>query len=153
MNYLSKLFVPKRVIHTIDKKKTLLVFLFLTEIRSCLQKYFKNYIPYCSLKMVYQPKNRFVDVFNFKDVLNTMLSPHIVYKFMCPCCNTFYYGQTLRHYFVKTSGHVSITSFTSKFVKTPKKSAHIHHMLLDGHKASFNDYSILLKENNTLELQ
>ena len=54
-NYLSKLFVPKRVIHTVDKKSPV-SFTFLGplsfEIRSCLHKCFKNYIPYCSLKVV-----------------------------------------------------------------------------------------------------
>ena len=51
-NYLSTMFVSKRIIHTVDKKQVLLFF----EIRSRLQKYFKNYILYCSLKVVYQVK-------------------------------------------------------------------------------------------------
>ena len=54
--YLSKLFVPKRIFRTVDKKQVLLVLPFLGplsfEIRSRLQKCFKNYIPYCSLKVV-----------------------------------------------------------------------------------------------------
>ena len=60
--FLNKLFVPKRIIHTVDKKQVLLVFPFLGplsfEIRSRLQKCLKNYIPYCSLKVVYQSKSR-----------------------------------------------------------------------------------------------
>ena len=48
--YLNKLFVPKRIIHTVDKKQVLLVLPFLGplsfEIRSRLQKCLKNYIPY-----------------------------------------------------------------------------------------------------------
>ena len=74
-NYLRQLLVPKRVIHTADKKKVLLVLLFLGplsfEIRSRLQYCFKSYIPYCSLKVVYQLKNRIANMFNFKDVVNT----------------------------------------------------------------------------------
>ena len=68
------------------------------EIRSCLQKCFKNYIPYCSLKVVYQSKRRISSLFIFKDVVNTKLSSHIVYKFMCSCCNATFYGQTQRHF-------------------------------------------------------
>ena len=60
--YLNKFFVPKRIIHTVDKKEVLLVLPFLgplsIEIRSRLQKCLKNYIPYCSLKVVYQSKSR-----------------------------------------------------------------------------------------------
>ena len=41
---------------------------------------------------------------------------------------------------------------TGKFVKTPKKSAIFDHMLLDGYKASFDNFSILLKENNAVTL-
>ena len=41
---------------------------------------------------------------------------------------------------------------TSKFVKTPKKSAIFDHMM-DGHKVSFHNFSILLKESNPFKLQ
>ena len=102
--YLNKLFVPKRIIHTVDKKQVLLVLPFLGplsfEIRSRLQKCLKNYIPYCSLKVVYQSKSKISDLFHFKDVVNTKLNSHIVYKFMCSYCNATYYGQTQRHFFV-----------------------------------------------------
>ena len=98
--YLNKLFVPKRIIHTVDKKQVLLVLPFLGplsfEIRSRLQKCLKNYIPYCSLKVVHQSKSRISNLFHFKDVVNTKLSSH---------------------------------------------------------KASFDNFSILLKENNAFKLQ
>ena len=90
---------------------------------------------------------------NFKDVVNTKLSSHIVYKFMCSCCNTTYYGQTQRHFLVAASEHLGITPLTGKFVKTPKKSAILDHRLLDSHKASFDNFSILLKESNAFKLQ
>ena len=72
---------------------------------------------------------------------------------MCSCCNAIHYGQTQRHFFVRASEHLGITLLTGKFVKTPKKSAIFDHMLLDGHKASFDNFSILLKENNAFKLQ
>ena len=71
---------------------------------------------------------------------------------MCSCCNATYYGQTQRHFFVRASEHLGITPLTGKFVKTPNKSA-IFDMLLDGHKASFDNFLILLKENNAFKLQ
>ena len=123
------------------------------EIRFRLQKCLKNYIPYCSLKVVYQSKSRISNLFNFKDVVNIKLSSHIIYKFMYSCCNATYYGQTQRHFFVRASEHLGITLLTGKFVKTPKKSAIFDHILLDGHKASFDNFSILLKENNAFKLQ
>ena len=139
------------------KKQVLLVLPFLVplsfEIMSHLQKCFKNYIHYCSLKVVYQSRSRISNLFKFKDTVNSKLSSHIVYKFMCSCCNTTYYGQTQRHFFVRASEHLGIIPLTGKFVKTPKKSAIFDHMFLDGHKASFDNFSILLKESNLFKLQ
>ena len=58
-----------------------------------------------------------------------------------------------KNVFVRASEHLGITPLTGKFVKTPKKSAIFDHMLLDGHKASFDNFSILLKESNGFKLQ
>ena len=73
---------------------------------------------------------------------------------MCSCCNATYYGQTQRYFFVRASEHLGgITPLTGKFVKTAKKSAIFDHVLLDDHKASFDNFSILLKESNAFKLQ
>ena len=61
---------------------------------------------------------------------------------MCSCSNATYYGQTQRHFLVRASEHLGITPLTGKFVQTPKKSAIFDHMLLDGHKASSDNFSI-----------
>ena len=98
-----------------------------------------------------------VKKWSFQIYLNFHLS-HIVYKFVCSCCNATYYGQTQRHFFVISfltffSGHLGITRLTGKFVKARKKSTIFDHMLLDGHKASFDNFSIHLKESNGFKLQ
>ena len=72
---------------------------------------------------------------------------------MFSCCNATYYGQSQRQFFVRTSEHLGITPLTGKFVKTPKKSTIFDHMLLDGRKARFVNFSILLKESNAFKLQ
>ena len=51
------------------------------------------------------------------------------------------------------SQHLAITPLSIKFVKTPQKSTIFDHMLLDDHKASFQNFLILLKENNTFKFQ
>ena len=66
-----------------------------------------------------------------------------MYKFMCSCCNATFHGQTQRHFFVRASEDLGIT----------KKSAIFDHILLDGHKASFDNFLILLKESNPFKLQ
>ena len=155
--YLSKLFVPKRIAHTVHKKHVLLVLPFLGplsfEIRSCSQMCLKNYISCCLLKVVYQPRSRISNLFNFKYAVNTKSSSHNGYKFICSYCNATYYGQKQRNFFVRASELLCITSLTGEFVKTPEKFAIFDHMLLDGHKATFDNFSILLKESNPFKLQ
>ena len=105
------------------------------------------------MKIVYQSRSRISNLFNFQDVVNTKLSSHIVNKFICSCCNATYCGQTQRYFFVRAYEHLDITPLTGKFGKTPRKSAIFDHMLLDGHKTSFDNFSILLKERNPFKLQ
>ena len=54
---------------------------------------------------------------------------------------------------MRASEHLGIILLTRKFVKTPKKFANFGHMLLNDHKATFDNFLILLKENNTFKLQ
>ena len=53
---------------------------------------------------------------------------------------------------MRVSEHVDIAALTGKFVKTPKKSAIFYHILLDVHKANFDNFSVLLKEKNAFKL-
>ena len=66
---------------------------------------------------------------------------------MCSCCNTTYYGETKRNLFVRASEHLGITSLRKKRVKNPKTSVIIHHFLLEGHNATYDDFSILTTES------
>ena len=151
-NILSKLFVPKRIVPTVHKKHVQSILLFLGplsfKIKSRLQKCFKNYIPYCSLRVAYQSGSRISNLINFKGVVNNKLSSHNVYKFMCGCFNATYYGQTQRHFFVRASEHLGIIPLSRKFVQKLKKSAIFDHMFLDGHKANFDNFMKLFKESN-----
>ena len=48
--------------------------------------------------------------------------------------------------------NIYVVILTVEFVKTPKKSAILDHMLSERHTASFSDFSILMK-NNAFKLQ
>ena len=72
---------------------------------------------------------------------------------MCSCFNATCYRESERHFFVRASEHLGMTPLTVKWVKNPKRSAILGHILLDGHDASFEHFTILLKENNKFKLQ
>ena len=80
------------------------------------------------------------------------ISSHLVYNFKCSCCNATYYGQSERHFFLRASEHLGMTPLTGKRVKKPKNSAISDHILLNGHNVSFEDFTILLTENNRFKL-
>ena len=155
--YLSKLFVPKGIVHNVHKNQVLLVLPFLGplsfEIRSRLQKCFKNYIPYCSLKVVYQSRSRISNLFNFKDVVNTKLSSHIVYKFICVVATTQLIMVKLKEISLwELLGILVLHLWLVNLLKRPRNLLFLI-MLLYGHKASFDNFSILLKESNLFKLQ
>ena len=154
--FLQKLYLTKIIQDTVNKKQLLIVLPFLGAqsvlFRKRLQSCIRNTVPYCSLRIVFQSKTRLSSLFRFKDIIPKEISSHLVYKFTCSCCNAAYYGESERHFFVRASEYLDMTSLAGKQVRNPKKSAIFDHILLNGHDASFEDFTILLKENNRFKL-
>ena len=154
--FLQKLYVIKAIQDTVNKKQLLIVLPFLGVqsflVRKRLQSCIRNTIPYCSLGIVFQSKTRLSSLFRFKNIIPKEISSHLGYKFTCSCCNATYYGELERHFFVRASEHLRMTPLTGKRVRNPKKSAIFDHILLNGHDASFEDFTILLIENNRFQL-
>ena len=154
--FLQKLYVPKKVEHTVNKKQLLLVLPYLGalsfQVRSRLQSCIKNHLPFCNLRVVFQSKTRLCNLFRFKDAIPKELNSNLVYKFLRNGCNATYYGKTQRHLKVRASEHIGVSPLTGKRVKTPKKSAICDHILEKGHDVSFDDFNILTKETNAFKL-
>ena len=154
--FLQKLYVTKSTQDTVNKKQLIIVLPFLDAqsflVRKRLQSCIRNTIPLCSLRSAFQPKARLSSLFRFKDIIPKEISSHLVYKFTCSCCSITYYGESERHFFVRASEHLGMTPLTRKRVKNAKKLAVFHHILLNGHDASFEDFTILLKESNRFKL-
>ena len=154
--FLQKLYVTKAIQDTVNKKQLFIVLPFLGAqsflVRKRLQSCIRNTIPYCSLRIVFQSKTRLSSLFRFNDIIPKEISSHLVYKFTCSCCNLTYYGESARHLFVRASEHLGITPLTEKRVRNPKKAAVFDHILLNGLDASFEEFMILLKENNRFKL-
>ena len=154
--FLQKLYVTKTIQDTVNKKQLLIVLPFLGVqsflVRKRIESCIRNIIPYCSLRIVCQSKTRLSSLFWFKDIMPKEISSHLVYNFTCSCCNATYYGGSEKHFFVRASEHLGMTPLTGKRVRNTKKSAIFDHILLNGHDVSFEDFTILLKENNRFKL-
>ena len=151
--FLQRLYITKAIQDTVNEKQLLMILPFLGAqsflVSRRLQSCIRNHLPYCSLRMTFQSKNKLSSLFYFKYIIPKEISSHLVYKFSC--CNANYYGAE-RHFFVRASEHLRMTPLTGKRVKNPKKPAIFDHILLKRHDASFEDFTILLKESNKFKL-
>ena len=75
-----------------------------------------------------------------------------MYKFTCSCCNPTYCGESEKQLFVRASEQLCMVPLTAKRVNNSQKSDIFDHILLKSHDTSFEDFTILLKENNKSKL-
>ena len=154
--FLDRLYINKKIRDTVEKKQLLIVLPFLGKqsflIRKRLQSCIKNHLSYCSLRIVFQSRTRLSSLFRFKDVISKEICSHIVYKFVCSCCNATYYGESERHFHIRASEHLGITPLTGKRVVNPKKSAINDHILFKDNKCSCENFSIIAREKNRFKL-
>ena len=101
---------------------------------------------------MFNKKTRLGKNFHFKDQIPKNLTFGVVYKFQCELCNESYYRECMRHLNVRIGEHIGILSLIRKQVK-PKNSSVANHLLLCNHSASYDDFSILTRQNKTFLLE
>ena len=101
---------------------------------------------------MFKNKTRLGNNFHFKDRIPKDLTSGVIYKSQCGLYNESYYGECLRHLNVRIGEHIGISPLTKKQVK-PKNSSVANHLLFCNHSASYDDFSILTRENKNLLLE
>ena len=48
------------------------------------------------------------DIFNLKVPIPKSLTPYLLYKFVCLCCNAYYIGETTRHLIARIKKHLKM---------------------------------------------
>ena len=76
---------------------------------------------------------------------------NVVYKFTCSGCSATYYGKTSRNLLVRCREHLGINKL-GQDVKSSGPSSIKDHIFKTGHKATFEDFSILAKNDNSFDL-
>ena len=117
-----------------------------------LRKSLKAILSCCKLQIVFKSQNKLAKAFRFKDCIPKELTSGVIYKFHCGFCNESYYGECVRHLNVRIGEHIGISPLTRKKVK-PKGSAVSDHLLLCNHSPSFENFSVLTKENKKFMLE
>ena len=151
----SKYKVQEKVI-TVPKKTLFLVLTYLgplsLQTRTKLRKSLKGILNCCKLQIAFKSQNKLAKAFRFKDRIPKELTSGVVYKFQCGLCNESYYGECVRHLNVRTGEHIGTSLLTRKKVK-PKGSAIRNDLLLCNHSPSFENFSVLTKENEKFLLE
>ena len=57
-------------------------------------------LPQGNIRVIFQAKNRWNNLFRFKGSIPKERRSLLVYKFLCSNCNITYYGETERHLIV-----------------------------------------------------
>ena len=138
------------------KKELVCVFPFLgrksLEIKKRLQNAIELILPYCKLKIIFKSPSKIVNHFYSKDVLPKKLCSGIVYSFKCNSYNTIYYGKTKHHFYIRAAEHMGISHLTNKRLKNVKQSAISDHLLTCDCNINFDDFTILSKDSNNINL-
>ena len=97
---------------------------------------------------MFQNKTRLGKNFLFKQRIPKYLTSGVVYKFQCGLCNESYYGERVRYLNVRIDESIGISSLTKRQVK-PKNSFVADHLLFCNYTTSYDNFSILTRENKT----
>ena len=132
--FLNKIFIPKQIIQTAEKKQVTIVLPYMgmisTELKIKLHKTFKQLLPACDLRMIFKVSLRMKNYFDFKDKIKVELRSLLVYNFKCNSYNAEYIGKTKRHYRTRTSEHIVVSPLTGKCVKNNSQTSGVNdHML------------------------
>ena len=138
------------------KKELVCVFPFLgrksLEIKKRLQNTIERTLPYCKLKVIFRSPSKIVNHFRLKDVLPKKLCSGIVYSFKCNSCNTIYYSKTKCHFYIRAAEHMGNSHLAIKRLKNVKQSAISDHLLTCDCNINFDDFTILSKDSNNINL-
>ena len=89
-------------------------------------------------------------LFPFKDRIPANICSSVVYKFTCSSCQATYRGKTSRHFIVRCRETFGINK-KGISIKGASSSTR-DHINETGHAAPFDDFCILNKANNNIDL-
>ena len=95
---------------------------------------------------MFKDQSKLANAFRFEDRIPKEFKFGIAYEFQCRLCSEFYYGKCVIHLNVRIGEHIRTSPLTKKKVK-PKGSAVSDHLILCNNSPSFENFSVLTKEN------
>ena len=122
------------------------------QIRKQIIKLFFSAYPHIQLRCIFQLVQRLSSFLRFKDRIPLGLRSRVVYKFECQCCDTLYFGETIRHLHTRISEHMGISACTGRPLSKPSFSNILSHHQSSGHPIDSDNFSILTSCSSNFEL-
>ena len=153
---LRKCYSPEIPVHTVSRKELLIVLPFTGKhglmVRTKLTRILRKLYPMATLRVVFTSKTKIGHFFKFKEIIPTMLRSLVVYEFRCSSCNARYVGQTARHLTTRVCEHMGISPRTKRPLASPHYSAIREHCQVTGHAFGPNNFKVLNRSANKLDL-
>ena len=118
-----------------------------------LEQAFKGGLNCFRLEIAFKYQTRFSNSSQFKDPISKHLIFGVVYKFQCGLCNESYYGQSIRHFDVRSGEHIGVLPLTGNKVQPINNSDVCNNLYHCYDLPSFGNFSILAHENKTFFLE
>ena len=154
---MDQLYLKQPQVLTVEKKTLTLALPFLGKLslqtRKKFQKVLKKTLRCSKIQIVFKSQINLLNVFRFKYRLPYDLISCVVYNFQSGRCKASYYGETDRHFKVRSGGHIGISPLTFKKVKPSAESSIRDHLLFCNHDPSFDDFTILAHGANKFLLE
>ena len=119
-----------------------------------LKKRLTNFLgkiyPHPDLKIVFRANKPIGGLFPFTDRVTSHVCSSFVYKFTFSSCQATYYGKTSRHFIVCCREHLGLNKKGGSVKDT--SSASRDHIKDTGHSASLDNFCIIDRTNNELDL-
>ena len=158
---MDNILVVKETTLTIEKKPLVLVVPYLPSIsleaRTKLKKSLKSIFKYCKVQILFKNRTILGNNFYFKNRIPNNLTSGVAYNLpsgVAGLCNESYYVsvECVKHLNVRVGKHIDISPLTKKQVK-PKNRSVANHFLFCNHSESYDDFTILTRENKKVLLE
>ena len=150
--FLSDIYQPKLPTHTVDKLVSFISLPYLGQISDRIEKSLDNILsksyPQIQFKFIHKNDFKIRTFFCFKDRVPTLLRSSIVYKFLCPSCQTGYIGSTMRTFKARIDEHKGQSSRTGLPLSVPPHSAVREHCFECNISVKSEDFSIINSTQN-----
>ena len=119
------------------------------QIRNRLSSCIRNQLLSCSLRNAFQSKSRLSSLFKFKEVFLNTFARILFVNVRVVATTQLIMVKLIASHERRSMG---ITPLTQKRFKNAQKSAIMDHIFLEGHHATYDDFFILIPNNNQFKL-